>query len=302
MTQHLKNNIIQKAWDIVQEDTKIKKFYFLPGLISIVFLTIILVYQTIYTYVVFFNQEDQALNIILNVIHSEYIQEILIWWWIFFVIYMFLTPLCEGTLIWYISKKPDNEYVSIWDSVWNWIYKFLPFFEYSNLFSQFKFITIVNMYLFCLRFIGFDYIWFLNWVFIFLLFVSTIINILFAYSRYEIILNNKKALESVATSVKIAILNFWITTKIYFFVFLLSLRVVINFLVFLFFPILIVSAITYITSQIFLYITIAIFSIIFLVLTIILGYMWWVLDVFRISIRYFAYIEWKKKLAEVEKE
>ena len=78
MTQHLKDNIIQKAWDIVQEDSKIKKFYIIPGLISIIFLTIILVYQTIYTYVVFFNQQDQALNIILNVVHSAYIKEVLI--------------------------------------------------------------------------------------------------------------------------------------------------------------------------------------------------------------------------------
>lgn len=76
MTQHLKDNIIQKAWDIVQEDSKIKKFYFIPGLISIIFLTFILAYQTIYTYVVFFNQQDQALNIILNVVHSVYIKEV----------------------------------------------------------------------------------------------------------------------------------------------------------------------------------------------------------------------------------
>ncbi len=302
MTQHLKDNIIQKAWDIVQEDSKIKKFYFIPGLISIIFLTLILVYQTIYTYVVFFNQQDKALNIILNVVHSAYIKEVLIWWWIFLVIYMLLTPLCEWTLIWYISKKADNEYVSVTDSFWNWLYKFLPFFEYSNLFSQFKFISIVNMYLFCLRFVWLDYISLVNWIFLFLLFISTIINILFAYSRYEIILNNKKALESIATSVKIAILNFWTTTKLYFFMFLVSLRVIINFIVFLVFPILIVSAITYITSQIFLIITIIIFSLIFLFLIIILWYMWWVLDIFKLSIRYFAYIEWKKKLAEVERE
>lgn len=300
MTQHLKDNVIQKAWNIAQEDSKIKKFYFIPWIMSIIFLTFILVYQFIYTYVVFFNKEDQALNIILNVIHSEYITEIIIWWAIFFIIYILIIPFFEGSLIWYISKKENNEYVSITDSLWNGLYRFLPFFEYSNIFSQFKFIAILNMYLFCLRFVWLNYLWLVNISFVFLLFISIIINILFVYSRYEIILNNKKALESISESVKIAIINFWITTKLYFFMFLINLRVIINFLVFLLFPILIASAITYITSKVFLIITVVLFSIIFLILIILLWYMWWVLDILKTSIWYYAYIEWKKKLEETK--
>jgi len=300
MTQNLKDNIIQKAWDITQHDSKIKKIYFIPGLISIIFLTFILVYQFIYTYVVFFNKEDIALNFILNIFHSRFFTEILVWWIIFFIIYIIIIPFFEWSLIWYISKKENNDYVSVTDSLWNWLYRFLPFFEYSNIFSQFKFISILNMYLFCLRFVWINYIWLVNISFLFLLFVSIIVNILFVYSRYEIILNNKKALESISESVKIAIINFWITTKLYFFMFLINLRVILNFLVFLLFPILIASAITYITSKIFLIITVVLFSIIFLVLILILGYMWWVLDVLKTSIWYYAYIEWKKKLEEIE--
>jgi hypothetical protein len=74
----MNKEIIIKAWDLVNNDTKIKKFYFIPGLISIIFLMIILVYQVIYTYVELFQQQDKALSIILNIFHSGYFTEILI--------------------------------------------------------------------------------------------------------------------------------------------------------------------------------------------------------------------------------
>lgn len=70
MSDKIKDNIIQKAWDIIHDDSKIKKFYFFPGIISIIFLTLILVYQTIYTYVEIFHQEDKALRVILSIFHS----------------------------------------------------------------------------------------------------------------------------------------------------------------------------------------------------------------------------------------
>jgi len=267
------------------------------------FLMIILVYQVIYTYVELFNQKDKALSIILNIFHSWYITEILIIWGIFLLFYIIIIPIFEWSLIWYISKKDSIEtQISLSDSISNGVYRFLPLFEYGNIFSQFKFLSIINIYLFCLRFLGIEYIMFLNYIFAFLLVISTIINILFVYCRFEIVLNNKKALESLSGSAKIAILNITTTARIYFFLFLVNIRVILNFVVFLFFPIVIASAITYITTKIYLLIAVFILSIIFIFLIIVLWYLWGVFEIFKISVRYNAYIEWKKKLDEVEKE
>ncbi len=302
MNDNIKKNIIQKAWDIIHEDSKIKKFYFVPWLISIIFLTIILVYQSIYTYVELFHKEDKALRVILNVFHSWYITEILIWFVSFLLLYILFMPLFESTLISYIAKKKESDtLVNISDSVWVWLYRYLPLFEFWNIFAQFKFISILNEYLFCLRFIGIEYIGYLSLAFSFLLFVSTIVNILFAYARFEIILNNKSALESINESIKIAILNIWVTTKLYFYMFLVNIRIIINFFVFLFFPFFIATAITYITTKLFLIITVMVLSLIFLFLIILLGYLGWVFEILKTSIRYFAYIEWKKNIWESEK-
>jgi hypothetical protein len=49
-----KENIVYPAWEVIKNDSKVKKFYFLPGFFSIVVLTTILVYQSIYTYVVIY--------------------------------------------------------------------------------------------------------------------------------------------------------------------------------------------------------------------------------------------------------
>jgi len=305
MSDKIKKDIIQKAWDITHEDNKIKKFYFFPWLISIIFLTLILVYQTIYTYVEIFHQEDRVLRVILGIFHSGYLLEILIGMGIFLLLYTIIIPLYEGTLISYIAKKHENQSedeVSISDSFWKWLYNFLPLFEYGNIFSQFKFMSIINVYLFCLRFIGVEYIWYLTFAFLFLLGVSTVINILFAYARFEIVLNNKKALESINESIKIAILNIGMTTRLYFYMFLVNIRIIINFFVFLFFPFFIATAITYITTKVFLVITVIILSIIFFVLIVILGYLWGVFEILKTSIRYFAYIEGKKKLSDIEGE
>lgn len=301
MNDNIKKDIISKAWEIIQQDTKIKKFYFIPWLISIVFLMIILVYQVIYTYVELFNQKDKALGIILWVFHSWYFLEMLIIWSILLLFYMICMPIFEWSLIWYISKKETLEtYVSISDSIWNGFYRFLPLFEYGNIFSQFKFISLINIYLFCLRFIWIQYIWQISYTFLFLLIISTIVNILFAYARFEIVLNNKKALESISESIKISILNLATTTKIYFFMFLVNIRIIINFLVFLFFPFLIASAVTFITTKTILIVTVFLLSIIFIALIFILWYLWWVFEIFKTSLRYFAYVEWKKKLNETE--
>lgn len=296
----MNKEIILKARELVNTDNKIKKFYFIPGLISIIFLMFLLVYQVIYTYVELFHKQDKALSVLLSIFHSEYFTWIMIVIVIFILIYIIIMPIFEWSLIWYISKKETAEtQVSISDSLWKGLYRFLPLFEYGNIFSQFKFLSMINSYLFCLRFIGVEYITLLNYVFIFLLWVSSIVNILFVYCRFEIVLNNKKALESLSNSIKIAILNFATTTRIYFFLFLVNIRVILNFLVFLFFPILIASALTYITTKIYLVITIGFLSIIFIILIWVLGYLWWVFEILKTAIWYNAYKEGKEKLEEL---
>ena len=302
MAKLLKEKIIVPAWDSIKEDTSIKKFYMLPGLLSIIFLTVLLVYQSIYTYVELFWKKEEALVIILKFFHSDYVFEIMVTAIIFIIIYFLLTPIFEWGLIKYLHAKNSENPITTGEAFGQWVYKFLPVFEYNNLFSEFKIISILNAYLFTIRFIWLDYISAINSVFIIVFFLWVLINVMFSYSKYAIVLDRKWVFEAVWVSSKITILNLQRTVKLFFLMLFLNMRVIFNFIIFLAFPIIMVLAIGLITTKIFLFVAITILSLLFIWFILLLGYLTAVLEVFKTATWYYAYIEWKKSLDDEEKE
>lgn len=299
MNNELKDNIIIPARQIVKEDSKIKKFYIFPGLLSIIFLTFLLVYQSIYTYVVvFWNNHDKVFKEILDFLQTSYWIEAIIAWIIFLIIYFLLIPIFEWGLIKYIDAKNKWKPLSSSEAFGEWLYKFLPIFEYNNIFSEFKIISILNFYLFTIRFLWIDYIKSISYLFLIILVLGIFVNMLFVYSKYPLILENKSVFTSIWISAKLSILNIKKTIRLYFLIFFLNLRVIINFIIFLLFPILIVAAIWFITSKFILMIALAILWIIFILLIFILWYLTAVLEVFKTALWYYAYKESIKRLDE----
>ena len=119
---------------------------------------------------------------------------------------------------------------------------------------------------------------------------------MFIYTKYEIVLQKKWVIEWIIKSKEIVIINFVTTIKLYFFMFALNIRVIINFIFILFFPILISASFTYITSDILKYLSIFSIVIIFWVILLILSYLSGVLEIFKNAIWYNAYKEGKKKV------
>ena len=188
------------------------------------------------------------------------------------------------------------------ESLWVWVFRFFPIFKYNNLFSEFKLMSVLNFYLFTIRFVGVEYIRYISYIFIFIFILSVFINIFFSYSKYEIILNNKSVFWAIGTSSKIATLSLKSTFKIYIFMFLLNMRVILNFIIFLSFPILMIWALGIFSSKIWLILAISILSVLFLIFILFLWYLSAVLDIFKSSIWYFAYKHWRQLLDEQEKK
>lgn len=293
-------NIILPSLEFISNDTKVKKFYFLPGLLSIIFLSVLLVYQTVYTYTVILWKKEQALEVILSFFHTAYVTEVLIISAIFIVMYVLVVPIFEGGLIRYIDVQKSGETPSSSDAFWFGIFRFYPVFEFNNIFNMFKFISIVNGYLFWLRFLGIEYLQSLSVVFFIAFIFSIVINTLIAYAKFEIVLENKTVFPAIAISSQIALLNLKTTLKLYLMMFVLNIRVIINFFLFLIFPVIFVTLIGYITSQIFITIAGIILLVIFIGFVIFLGYMSAVLEILTTSIWYNAYKEGRKKLVNNE--
>lgn len=298
MNNNLKEKIIIPAWNTIKNDSKVKKYYIIPGLLSIIFLTFLLVYQVIYTYVNIIGAEREVLEKILKFFEYDYAFWSIIAFAIFIIAYFILIPIFEWWLIKYIDLKNKSQDVSWTDAFWQWILNFLPIFKYSNLFSQFKIVSILNFYLFTIRFIGLEYIKTINIIFLTFLIVWFIINIIFVYSKYAIIVNNKPVYQALWESSRITILNLKNTIKLYFLMLFLNVRVVLNFIIFLFFPVMIVVSIWLISLKFLMILAVWILSIIFIILIFIMWYVTAVLEVFKTSIWYYAYQEWRLKLEE----
>lgn len=295
-----KEKIISPAWELIKERKKIKKLNITWGFLSVVFLTVILSYQTIYTYVVIFWKQEKALELILEFFESRYLTEVLVVWVIFLIFYIILVPILDWALIKHIDSIEKKEENSIWESIGFWTYKFLRIFEYNNLFNTFKFMSVLNWFLFLIRFLWVEYIAILSYVFIFIFIIASVINVFLSYAKYEIVLNNSPVFTAIGTSAKITLLNLWLTLKIYSLMFVLNMRVIFNFIIFLAFPIAIASVITYVSTQIYLTISLIILSILFIGFVMFLSHMASVLEIFKVSAWYLTYNEAKKKLLDID--
>ncbi len=293
---YMNNSLLYPSLELIKHDTKIKGFYFIPGVFSVAFLSLILVYQTLYTYIVLLGNSESFSEKILGFFDSDYGTPTLITLWCIALFYITLMPLFEWALIRYIEAKNEDTQASRSDALGFGIVRFAPLFEYNNIFNMFKFISIVNGYLFALRFLGLDYVFALSIVFGVAFIFSVILNILTSYARYEIVLEKKWVFEAIGVSSQIALLNMKTTIRLYFMMFIMNFKVLINFMIFLIFPLLTVSILWFISSQIFSLITFIILAGVFVLLLCLMGYMAGVLEIFTTAIWYHAYKQGKEKL------
>ena len=298
----IKENIIEPSWKIISEDFSLRKFYFLPWMVSVFFFTALLVYQFTYTYVVFFWNQEAVLAVLLDYFHSEYLVPTLITWAIVFLFYIILNPIFENTVIQKINCKRNNKEITISEAFWRWLYSFMAVFEYSNTFNTLKVISIFNAYFFTVRVLWIERIVFLNYFFLFLLVIATIINILSSFSKYIIITENKPIFEAFSKSTKMVFLNIWTVLKLNFLMIILNIRVLLNFLIFLGIPVLIIASISFFASTILIYAAVISLWIIGLILFLLMSYISTTLEIFKISVWYFAYIEARKKIISFEED
>ena len=170
------------------------------------------------------------------------------------------------------------------------------------MFNELKLLSITNAYLFCLRFVGVEYIVFLNHIFLCVFLLGVLIHIFFAYSKYYMVIENKKFFVALGESAKIALLNFGTTFKIYVLILLLNIRVILNFLLFLFIPLCVGLALSFITVQIFQWLAISIIALLFLLLVFFTGYVSGVVELFTKSLWYHAYKEGKNIKDQIKSE
>lgn len=246
----MKESIILPAWETITEFHSLKKLNFIPSLIGMLWLFLVLIYQITFTYVNVFEKKDEVLSVIAKFAHTDYFGETLIALWTILLLYIILEPIAVGGIIQMIDsykkthgKNPHRTFQWIFDGMRH----FLPIFEVQNLTSVFRPLSVVTFYILLLRLFWKDYFTIVSVVMWIYLIFSFFLNMCFAYSKFFIIFEDKKAVQSLSASTSLAVRHISITGKLYFTMILLYLRTIIVALIFLVLPFVVSSIIAFFT-------------------------------------------------------
>ncbi len=163
-----------------------------------------------------------------------------VWVWIILAVWYFiLPPIGEAALIYYLSMTEKRGSASLGKG----FSQFFPMFEYNGLIS---FFTMLPYFIILSRF------WMLDLLDNFLVVTFMVLRgiiILFAsiflpFTKYFIVIEDAKPFDAMKKSMNLALANLWLVTRAAFLQYALSLRFIINILLFLGLPLLILYTAT----------------------------------------------------------
>lgn len=294
----MKEDIVIPAWEVASKNAEIKIFNFFPSFLSTFYLSLILLYQVSWTYINVFNLKDQFFSMVINFVHADYFWEVLVGLGIFFIAYILITPISEGGIIALIDaesrgSKGDNKSLNFWLS--KWLKYFLPIFEANNITALFKLLSILTFTIFLLRLFGMAYMGYILIAMGIYFLLAVVINIFLAYTRFFIVLENKKAFDAIVSSSTMALDNMGITFKLYITLILVYVRTVLTVLVFVLLPFVISAIFTYVTVASMKLIFVGVLLVIILVFFVFVSHLNSVLEIFVETLWYRAYIDNKRK-------
>ena len=234
---------------MVTEFHSLKKLNFIPSFMGMLWLFVIVFYQLTFTYIYIFDKKDEALEAVSKFIHTDYFGESIVFLGTIFLLYMLLEPIATGGMIEMMHSYKMHKWEKnrrSWQGFFDGLRHFLPIFEVHNLTSIFRPLTIITFYILLLRLFGKAFIVPISSVMGVYLIFAFCINIFFAYSKFFIIFENKKAIESLSASTWLAMRNIAITGRLYFTMILLYLRTLIVAIIFLVIPFLISSFLAFV--------------------------------------------------------
>ncbi len=278
---------------MVTEFHSLKKLNFIPSFMGMLWLFVIVFYQLTFTYIYIFDKKDEALEAASKFIHTDYFGESIIFLGTIFVLYMLLEPIASGGMIEMMHSYRTHKWEKnrrSWQGFFDWLRHFLPIFEVHNLTAIFRPLSIITFYILLLRVFGRSFIVPISSIMGVYLLFAFCINICFSYSKFFIIFEHKKAIESLSASTGLAMRNIAITGRLYFTMILLYLRTIIVAIIFLVIPFLISGFLAFVPIIGLKFFFLVIFVIIAVVLFIFIVHLNSTLEIFVEATWYEAYM------------
>lgn len=294
----MRHNIVIPSFELVHNATMIKKFNFFPSFLSTLYLSVIVLYQTAFSYIYIFQKKDEFFSLVIDFIHQSYFIEVLIWLFVWFILYIIIQPIAEWWIVLLIdayNKKEANKYkISTW--ITQWLLNFLPLFEYHNFMWLFRLLSIITFYFLLLRVFGEWYALMISVIVFFYLIFSIIVNLLFAYTKFFIIFEKKPVFEAISLSTSMSLNSIEVTWKLYYTLFLVYIRIFLTIIIFIIFPLIFSALFAFLTTKIFFIVWIIVMTLIFAIFLVFVSHLNSVVEIFVEALWYNAYLENKKEL------
>jgi hypothetical protein len=246
-------DVVRKAWQITQVHLKKLVWYgFVPSFFGVIVSSVYLAYQyNAFRHSVLFGSElgaDQYMGIAKGVwgvasMHSTASIILIVVGILIFIGYTLTPPIFQGTLISAIMRI--RKYETIEGSVEVGVRHFFPMFEFALLTGSFSITTLFTESSFILRWWGENIFFAALPVLLFIAMAGLIINFIFTYAEYFIVLRNHGITKSIMESAILVIANLRKTFLVFVLMMLIGVRIILNVLLVLMIPMLVVVLTTY---------------------------------------------------------
>ena len=229
--------IIGEAWEFTQNNKKMIIWYaFWPSFIGTLYGVFYLIYQ-FYAFKssrLLENWPQSFTSVALRAVY-QYMKDNISFVWIFIIlalliviIYFVLPPICEGAMIQIISRKKHGLEINRFDGFKFGLFSFLPLLEYVTLARTFSLTSLAGNASFVARNLGWDALNTLAPVLIIFAIVMIFLGLLFTYTEYFIVIDDRKVIESITKSCVLVIKHLGETLLLIILMAIISIRIIIQ--------------------------------------------------------------------------
>jgi hypothetical protein len=231
--------VIAESWQYTQANKRlIRWFGFIPSLISTGAGIAIIVYQ-FYAFkhsFIFSNESEEVsvfktvIDVVLNFIkdHVSWTVPIIITTVIVAICYFIFPTLFKAAAIQVIAREKNNQKVGIIKGLRYGLLRFLPLFEYHLLLRTFAFFSILLEMSFVVRNLGSGLFLVLLPIFILMLIVGLILNLLFIYTDFFIIIDGLEVMKSIRKSSRLVVMNWRHTFLVTMLMLIIGIRIILQ--------------------------------------------------------------------------
>jgi len=249
--------IIREAWEFTQENKKMIMVYaFLPALLGTLAGILYLIYQyyAILSSPLVENWPQSFTTVfVTNVL--QVLRDSLSWSWplivaaiVVVILYLIIPSICEGAIVQLIARKRNKQDVRTRDGLKFGLLSFLPVFEYSWITRTFSIVSMISWTSFVARNLGWGAFDAFLPLAIFFAIVGIILTLIFTYTEYFIIIDDRRVIESIAKSSVLVITHLEETLLLSVLMLIISLRIVVQIVFVLLIPAIVAIIIYFVTS------------------------------------------------------